>query len=104
VMRDKIKTACAEGRVRWRNHALERMMERGIARQQVKQVLEHGEEITSYQDDQPFPSVLLDGRQGDDVLHVVVAFDESETYCYVITAYKPDLDHFESDLKTRRTS
>jgi len=39
----------------------------------------------------------------DDVLHVVVAFDEVESCCYIITAYSPDMEHFESDLKTRRT-
>jgi hypothetical protein len=31
-MLGKIKAACAEGRVQWRNHSLERMMERGISR------------------------------------------------------------------------
>jgi len=86
------------------SHALERMMERGIRRQQVKQVLMQGEVIASYQDDHPFPSLLLDGRMEGDVLHVVVAFDEAESYCYVITAYRPDLEHFEDDLKTRRKS
>jgi hypothetical protein len=52
----------------------------------------------------PFPSLLIDGRLKDDVLHVVVAFDDIESCCYVITAYKPDLEHFENDLKTRRKS
>lgn len=103
-MLEQIRTACSEGRVQWRNHALERMMERGISRKQVKETLLQGEMIASYQDDNPFPSLLLDGRLGDDVLHVVVAFDEAESYCYVITAYTPDLEHFENDLKTRRKS
>jgi len=103
-MLEKIKSACAEGRIQWRSHALERMMERGISRQQVKQVLMKGEMVASYLDDQPFPSLLIDGRLEDDVLHVVVAFDETESYCYVITAYRLDMEHFESDLKTRRTS
>lgn len=47
--------------------------------------------------------VLLDGRSHD-VLHVVVAFDASESCCYDVTAYSPDLEHFERDLKTRRKS
>lgn len=70
-MLDKIKTACAGGRVQWRRHALERMMERGISRERVKAVLMQGEIIALYQDDSPFPSLLLDGRIQDDVLHVV---------------------------------
>jgi hypothetical protein len=101
-MLEKIRAACAEGRVQWRNHALERMMERGISRQQVKKILMEGDVIASYQDDSPYPSLLLDGRSGREVLHVVVAFDEAESYCYVITAYRPDREHFENDLKTRR--
>jgi len=102
-MLDKIKTACTAGRIQWRRHALERMMERGISRRQVKDVLLNGEVIAAYQDDNPFPSLLVDGRLEDDVLHVVVAFDEVESCCYIITAYSPDMEHFESDLKTRRT-
>ena len=104
-MLNNIQAACAESRVQWRSHALERMMERGISRQQVKQVVMQGEVIASYQDDTPFPSMLMmDGRPGDEVLHVVVAFDAAKSYCYVITAYRPDLEHFESDFKTRRKS
>jgi hypothetical protein len=75
-----------------------------VARQQVKKILMEGDVIASYQDDSPFPSLLLNGRSGRDVLHVVVAFDETESYCYVITVYRPDLEHFENDLKTRRKS
>ena len=33
---------------------------------------------------------------------MVAAYDEVNHYSYIITAYKPDLDHFEEDLKTRR--
>ncbi len=104
MMRHDIKVACAEGRVRWRKHALERIMERGIGRERVKSVLMQGEVIASYLDDCPFPSLLLDGRVHDDVLHVVASFDESDSYCYVITAYHPNLEYFEADLRTRRTS
>jgi len=41
-MLEKIQTACAEGRVQWRTHALERMMDRGISRKRVKAVLIEG--------------------------------------------------------------
>jgi len=80
------------------------MMERGITRKRVKAALMQGEVIASYQNDNPFPSLLIDGRLENDVLHVVVAFDEVESCCYIITAYSPDLEHFENDLKTRRES
>jgi len=38
----------------------------------------------------------------DDVLHVVAAFDGINACCYVMTAYRPDLEHFENDLKTMK--
>jgi len=77
------------------------MMERGISRRQVKKGLDgKGEVIDSYQDDRPYPSLLLDGRPGQETLRVVAAFDQAEG-CSVITAYRPDREHFESDLKTR---
>ena len=78
------------------------MLERGISRERVKQVLLEGEPVALYADDRPFPSMLLDGRQGLDVLHVAVAFDEHERTCHIVTAYRPDTEHFEDDLKTRR--
>ena len=37
-------------------------------------------------------------------LHVVVAFDAESLQCHVITAYRPDLTHFEADFITRRLS
>jgi len=103
-MLDQIRAACVVGRIKWRKHALERMMERGISRQQVKLALMEGAVIDAYGDDRPFPSLLVDYRLADAVLHVVVAFDKVTRDCFVITAYRPDSEHFEKDLKTRRAS
>jgi len=101
-MIEAIRSACREGRVLWRKHALERMLERGISRERAKQVLLEGEVIASYADDCPFPSILMDSREGSDVLHVVVAFDERENMCHIVTAYRPGTKHFKDDLRTRR--
>jgi len=101
-MIEGIRAACAAGRLLWRKHALERMLTRGISRERVRQALLEGEVIASYPHDRPFPSVLVDKRDGPDVLHVVVALDEQEGVCHIITAYRPDTEHFEDDLKTRR--
>jgi hypothetical protein len=35
-------------------------------------------------------------------LHVVAAFDEKAKVCLIVTAYRPDPEHFEVDYKTRR--
>ena len=100
---DKLKNAVENGRIEWQKHALERMLQRGISRDMVKRVILSGELIESYPDDEPFPSGLFLGWADREPYHVVIAFDLETSYCFVITAYSPDLEHFEGDFKTRRS-
>ncbi|MBI5042902.1 MAG: DUF4258 domain-containing protein [Nitrospirae bacterium] len=100
--RDKLRVAVENGYIEWQKHALEQMIERGITRETVKEVLSHGEIIEDYPDDKPSPSALFSGWIKSKPFHVVAAFDSLTEVCFVITAYKPDLEHFESDYKTRR--
>ena len=62
-----------------------------------------GELIENYPDDRLYPSALFLGLINEKPIHVVAALDNLNTFCYVITAYEPDLNHFESDYKTRKT-
>lgn len=78
------------------------MMERDIPIDAVKQVILSGEVIEDYPDDKPCPSALFLGWVEGTPLHVVAAQCPERNWCFVITAYKPDLEHFESDYKTRR--
>ncbi|WP_404414707.1 DUF4258 domain-containing protein [Marinospirillum sp.] len=90
-------------RIEWKKHALTRMLERGISRAEVLQTLQEGVIIESYPEDYPFPSHLV-CKVTDHPLHVVFAWNDSEQICYLITAYRPDREHFESDFITRRPS
>ena len=98
-----IRNAVNAGRVLWKKHALERMLERGIGRNQVKNTILQGVIIENYPDDYPVPSLLLALNQSE-ALHVVLAYDAVNEQCHIITAYRPDLTHFEVDLITRRLS
>jgi len=100
--RDKLKAALENGYVEWQRHALERIIERGIPRKAVKEVLINGEIIENYPDDAPYPSALFLGWISNEPLHVVAALDSLTGWCFIITAYKPDLEYFEQDYKTRR--
>jgi hypothetical protein len=100
--RTKLKIAVESGKIEWQRHALERMMERGISTKIVKQILLSGEIIEDYPDYKPYPSALLLGWVEKEPFHVVIALDYESNYCFVITAYRPDLEHFKSDYKTRR--
>ena len=53
--------ALADNQIMWRKHALTKMAERGILRQDVLDVLNKKEIVRIYKDDKPFPSVLLLG-------------------------------------------
>ncbi len=100
--RDRLFIALKNGYIEWQKHALEQMMERGISREAVKEVLRNGEIVEDYPNDTPYPSGLFLGLIKGEPLHVVAAFDSLTGWCFIITAYKPDLEHFESDYKTRR--
>jgi hypothetical protein len=100
---EAIRRSVVDGRVLWQRHALERMLQRGISRSQVKQAILNGFIVESHPEDRPVPSLLLARRQPE-ALHVVLAYDANCGQCHVITVYRPDLIHFEVDLTTRRLS
>lgn len=82
-------------------HAQERMRQRGIRQRDVRRCIATGEIIEQYPEDFPYPSCLIFGYNDDgNVLHVV-ASDEG-TMGRIITAYIPNTEKFEPDLKTRR--
>jgi len=99
----ELRTAINAGQILWKRHALERMLQRGISRQHVKQAVFDGRIIETYPDNHPIPSLLLATGQPE-ALHVVIAYDTAKAQCHIITAYRPDLTHFEADLTTRRFS
>jgi len=99
---EAMRFAVRRGRIEWLRHALERMAERGMLREEVKQVLLQGELIEDYPEDHPLPSALFLGGHDLRPLHVVTAFNQESGMVYIITAYEPSRDHFETDMKTRR--
>ena len=88
--------------LRFRVHALRRMFERGISVDDVQAVLETGEVIESYGDDQPYPSRIVLGWRGARPLHVVAAENRGENETIIITAYEPDAAYWQPGFKRRR--
>jgi hypothetical protein len=97
-----MRQTVASGRIDWRKHVLQKLAERGIPQQAVRDVLLTGERVRDYTEDQPFPSALFLGYVGTRLLHVVAALDEIGRRAFIITAYEPSLDIFESDYRTKR--
>ncbi|MBN2701969.1 MAG: DUF4258 domain-containing protein [Methylothermaceae bacterium] len=79
------------------------MFERGLSKDEVLNVIEHGASITEYPDDRPYPSRLLLGWIEERPIHVVVAKDWESRICFVVTAYPPNPSIWSADFKTRRT-
>jgi hypothetical protein len=92
------------GIIRFSRHAMQRMFERGIDPENVREIVETGEIIETYPDDTPYPSALLFGRIGERPVHVVVARDPACGECYVVTAYEPEAALWGEDFRTRRLS
>lgn len=83
-------------------HALRRMFERRLTRDDILSVLHNGEMIAEYRDDEPYPSCLLLGLTPNGPIHAVVARDAKTRRCFVVTAYRPNPEVWSNDFKTRR--
>ncbi len=91
-------------RLVFRVHAIQRMYQRGVSEEEVRNVVVTGETIEEYPDDSPYPSRLILRWQGARPLHVVVADNANGRENIVITVYEPDLNEWEPDFKRRKQS
>jgi Domain of unknown function (DUF4258) len=99
---EQIRAAALAGRIRWRYHALQRARQRGITRQQAKDVICTGELIEEHPDAEPFPACLLMANVlPSRPLYVSLAYDEFDDYIYVVTVHWLDPNEWE-DPWTRR--
>lgn len=91
----------SDSNIKWAKHCLERMQERDINIDDVESCLQTGKIIEDYPDDFSHPSCLIFGYTKENkILHIVV--DSNSDTIFFITAYFPDTDKFEKDLKTRK--
>jgi hypothetical protein len=89
-------------RLVFRVHAIQRMFERGITEEDVRSVLETGQDIEYYPNDSPYPSRLLLGWRGMRPVHIVVADNHEENEVLIITVYEPDKALWEPDFRRRK--
>jgi hypothetical protein len=82
-------------------HFIGRIRERGIGLSDVKTAIMSGEIIEQSLDDYPNPSILILGVTGKP-LHIAIGVGDD--LLWLITAYYPTLDIWESDYKTRKAA
>ena len=98
---DSLKEICSLENIEITLHAAKRLEQRGILLDDVISCIQSGKIIEQYPDDYPFPSCLILGLSiKNQYLHVVVG-SNLETL-WIVTAYYPDSEKWESDLETRK--
>ena len=98
---DEIRNLCQDECIAMTKHAKMRLSERNITIETIKRAIQTGEIIEQYEDDTPFPSCLLLGvAEPNNYIHIVLSIDNG--YLYIITAYWPNDNDWESDYKTRK--
>jgi len=97
-----IRSRMAEAKILWTYHASMRLARRTLTRADIFVAAESFIIVEAYPDDKYLPSYLLLGVTPAGPIHVLLAVDVEGDNVRVITAYRPDPDEWEADLRTRR--
>ena len=88
LIQDKIR----KGQYYWRQHAIERSIERLVAEEEVAEVILSGEIIEEYSEDKYGPSCLIFGRtRTGRPIHVQCSLPPP---VWIITLYEPNPDEW----------
>lgn len=97
-----IQRCVRERKVYWTYHVNMRLAGRYISRDELLEATESYQIIESYPEDKYLPSYLVWATSGGDPFHVLVAADVGGDNVRIVTAYRPNTDEWESDLKSRK--
>ena len=99
---EAIRILAANKKIRFTEHALQRITERCISiTMDLISSIATGEIIEYYPDDYPYKSFLILGTTvNKKYLHTVCAIGHDELW--IITAYFPNTNEWENDFKTRK--
>lgn len=96
-----LQKLCNNNSVVWTAHALRRLQERSLFREDVFNAISTGKIIEQYPDSYPYPACLVLGLSlNNEHLHIVAGCNGDVVN--IVTAYFPTSDNFENDLKTRK--
>jgi hypothetical protein len=91
------------GDIIFRVHALQRMFEREISVENVRQALDTGEVIEDYSGEMPEPAMLILGHRRKQSFHVVISENAKTNDVTIITVYLPDPHKWKKGNRTRRS-
>lgn len=97
-----IQDRVRQRKILWTYHVNLRLAGRFITREAILAAVESYELVEAYPEDKYLPSYLVLGRHAAERFHVLFATDVPGKNVRVVTAYRPDPEEWEDDLKTRR--
>ena len=97
-----IRKCVKEGKILWTYHVNMRLVGRFISREMLLSAVDSFEIIEAYSDDKYLPSYLVYATHKTQVFHLHIAVDRDSDNVRIVTAYRPNQDKWETDLKTRR--
>jgi hypothetical protein len=99
-----IQQCVQQRKIRWTYHVNMRLQGRTIPRQVILESVPVFEIIEAYPEDKYLPSYLVYSQHQGVVFHVLCAVDVPGDNIRIVTAYYPNPEEWEADLKTRRRS
>ncbi len=99
-----IQQCVRERKIHWTFHVNMRLKGRFISREKIFESVSNFEIIEEYPKDKYLPSYLIYSQDQGSIFHVLFAVDVLGDNVRVITAYYPDTEEWEEDLKIRRKS
>lgn len=97
-----IKFCIKRRRIRWTFHVNMRLKGRFISRDAILESIDTYEIIEEYPRDKYLQSYLVYAEYQERAIHIQIATDLKDDSVIIVTAYKPTLDKWEKDFKTRR--
>lgn len=91
-------------RILWTYHVNIRLKERFIPREAVLYSVDTYEIIEEYPEDKYLPSYLIYAEYKGEIIHIQIAADFENNNVRIVTAYRPTLNKWEQDFKSRRKS
>ena len=97
-----IKKCLHERHIYWTYHVNMRLAGRHITRSEILEEIDGYEIVESYPDDKYLPSYLLLGKAAGVNFHALFAVDVEGDNVRIVTAYRPNPNEWETDMRTRR--
>ncbi|MDD5774063.1 MAG: DUF4258 domain-containing protein [bacterium] len=98
-----IKLCVKKRKIYWTYHVNMRLKGRSISREAILYSVDTYVIIENYPEDKYLPSYLIYAEDEGVAIHIHMAVDIKNNNIRIITSYRPTLDKWNDDLKTRRT-